>query len=204
MDKVAELVKAGKLREISDMRDETDLNGLKLAIDLKRGVEPEQAYAEALPHDAAAGQLCLQLQHSDRRHAARDAACGEILDEWIAWRLGCVRRRVYFRRIEEEGKAPSSQRSRQRSCSTSTSAISIIREHGARERRCAESDDRLRHRPGTGRVSSPRSSCATSTANTSSSAPRRPTSSNARSPSWRIRSRAAASCARSSFPSCSR
>ncbi len=40
MDKVAELVKAGKIKEITDMRDETDLNGLKLAIDLKRGVDP--------------------------------------------------------------------------------------------------------------------------------------------------------------------
>ena len=42
MDKVAELIKAGKIKEIADMRDETDLGGLKLTIDLKRGVEPEK------------------------------------------------------------------------------------------------------------------------------------------------------------------
>ena len=57
IDKVAELVKAGKLREVADMRDETDLSGLKLAIDLKRG---------------AVRQLRLQLQHPHRRQPARD------------------------------------------------------------------------------------------------------------------------------------
>ena len=71
IDKVAELVKAGKLREVADMRDETDLSGLKLAIDLKRGADPEQVM-QALPAHAAVRQLCLQLQHPHRRHAARD------------------------------------------------------------------------------------------------------------------------------------
>ena len=47
MDKVAELLKAGKIREISDMRDETDLNGLKLTIDLKRGTDPEKLMANS-------------------------------------------------------------------------------------------------------------------------------------------------------------
>ncbi len=42
IDKVAELIKAGKVREISDMRDETDLSGLKLTIDLKRGADPDK------------------------------------------------------------------------------------------------------------------------------------------------------------------
>ena len=42
MDKVAELIKAGKVKEITDMRDETDLNGLKLTIDLKRGTDPDK------------------------------------------------------------------------------------------------------------------------------------------------------------------
>mgnify|MGYP000252524305 CR=1 FL=1 len=42
MDKVAELVKGGKIREIADMRDETDLNGLKITIDLKRGADPDK------------------------------------------------------------------------------------------------------------------------------------------------------------------
>ena len=55
LDKVAELVKAGKVKEIADMRDETDLSGLKLAIDLKRGVDPDKLMAQALPADAPAG-----------------------------------------------------------------------------------------------------------------------------------------------------
>ena len=42
IDKVAELIKAGKVKEISDMRDETDLSGLKLTIDLKRGADPDK------------------------------------------------------------------------------------------------------------------------------------------------------------------
>ncbi|CAN4042142.1 PH domain-containing protein, partial [Dysosmobacter welbionis] len=42
LDKVAELIKAGRAKEIADMRDETDLSGLKLAIDLKRGVDPDK------------------------------------------------------------------------------------------------------------------------------------------------------------------
>lgn len=60
LDKVAELIKANKIREISDMRDETDLNGLKLTIDLKRGADG-QAHAEAVQDDDAAGCVRLQL-----------------------------------------------------------------------------------------------------------------------------------------------
>ena len=67
MDKVAELVKAGKAREIADMRDETDLGGLKLAIDLKRGDGPGKADGEALQAHAADGLLRLQLQYTHRR-----------------------------------------------------------------------------------------------------------------------------------------
>ena len=46
MDKVAELIKSGKIREIADMRDETDLSGLKLTIDLKRGTDPDKLMAK--------------------------------------------------------------------------------------------------------------------------------------------------------------
>ena len=56
IDKVAELIKAGKIREISDMRDETDLNGLKLTIDLKRGADPDKLMQKLFKHDDAAGQ----------------------------------------------------------------------------------------------------------------------------------------------------
>ena len=63
LDKVAELIKAGKAKEISDMRDETDLSGLKLAIDLKRGVDPDKLMTKLYKLTP----LCLQLQRADRR-----------------------------------------------------------------------------------------------------------------------------------------
>ena len=95
IDKVAELVKAGKLREISDMRDETDLNGLKLAIDVKRDVEPEKLMQKLFRmtplQDSFACNFNILLGGTPRV-----CGVGEILDEWIAWRLECVRRRVYF------------------------------------------------------------------------------------------------------------
>ncbi|MEG2833294.1 MAG: DNA gyrase subunit A, partial [Ruthenibacterium sp.] len=48
MDKIADLVKSGRVREVNDMRDETDLNGLKLTIDLKRGQDPEKVMQKLL------------------------------------------------------------------------------------------------------------------------------------------------------------
>ena len=95
IDKVAELVKTGKLREISDMRDETDLSGLKLAIDLKRGTDPEKLMAKLYKLtpllDSFACNFNILIAGNPRVMGV-----GEILDEWIAWRQECVRRRVYF------------------------------------------------------------------------------------------------------------
>ena len=95
MDKVAELMKAGKVREISDMRDETDLSGLKLTIDLKRGVDPEklmQKLNKLTPlTDPFACNFNILIGGNPRVMGV-----GEILDEWVAWRTDCVKRRVYF------------------------------------------------------------------------------------------------------------
>ena len=95
IDKVAELVKTGKLREISDMRDETDLSGLKLAIDLKRGTDPEKLMAKLFKFtpllDSFACNFNILIAGNPRVMGVR-----EILDEWIAWRQECIRRRVYF------------------------------------------------------------------------------------------------------------
>ena len=95
IDKVAELVKTGKLREISDMRDETDLSGLKLAIDLKRGTDPEKLMAKLFKLtpllDSFACNFNILIAGNPRVMGV-----GEILDEWIAWRQECIRRRVYF------------------------------------------------------------------------------------------------------------
>ena len=95
MDKVAELVKAGKAKEISDMRDETDLGGLKLAIDLKRGADPEKLMAKLFKStplmDSFACNFNILIAGTPRVMGVR-----EILSEWTAWRLDCVKRRIYF------------------------------------------------------------------------------------------------------------
>lgn len=95
IDKVAELVKTGKLREVSDMRDETDLSGLKLAIDLKRGTDPEKLMAKLFKLtpllDSFACNFNILIAGNPRVMGVN-----EILDEWIAWRQECIRRRVYF------------------------------------------------------------------------------------------------------------
>ncbi len=95
MDKCAELIKAGKLREVSDIRDETDLSGLKLAIDLKRGQDPArvmQKLFRATPLEDSFGCNFNVLIGG----TPRVLGVGEILTEWIAWRTECVRRRLVF------------------------------------------------------------------------------------------------------------
>jgi len=95
LDKVADLIKAGKLREINDMRDETDLNGLKLAIDLKRGVDPDKLMAKLFRsttlQDAIACNFNVLVAGTPRVMGVR-----ELLEEWCAWRTECVKRRAYF------------------------------------------------------------------------------------------------------------
>ncbi len=95
LDKVAELVKAGKVKEINDMRDETDLSGLKLTIDLKRGADPDKLMAKLFKltplEDTYSCNFNILIAGSPRVMGV-----GEILEEWIAWRTECVRRRVYF------------------------------------------------------------------------------------------------------------
>jgi len=94
IDKVAELVKANKLKEISDMRDETDLSGLKLTIELKRGVEPDKLMARLFKQtplmDSFSCNFNILIAGVPRVMGVR-----EILEEWTAWRADCVRRRVY-------------------------------------------------------------------------------------------------------------
>ena len=95
MDKVAELIKAGKVKEITDMRDETDLNGLKLTIDLKRGTDPDKLMEKLMKsttlQDTMSCNFNVLIAGMPRVMGVR-----ELLDEWCAWRTECVRRRVYF------------------------------------------------------------------------------------------------------------
>ena len=95
IDKVAELVKAGKLREVADMRDETDLSGLKLAIDLKRGADPEQVMQKLFRLTPLCDSFACNFNILIAGNP-RVMGVGEILDEWIAWRMECIRRRVFF------------------------------------------------------------------------------------------------------------
>ncbi len=95
LDKVAELVKAGKVKEISDMRDETGLNGLKLAIDLKRGVDPDKLMTK-LYKLTSLEDTCSCNFNILIAGMPRVMGVGEILEEWVAWRTNSVRRRIYF------------------------------------------------------------------------------------------------------------
>ena len=95
MDKVADLIKAGRIKEIADMRDETDLGGLKLTIDLKRGVDPDklmQKLFRSTPlQDSFPCNFNILIAGMPRVMGV-----GEILEEWTAWRTECVRRRIFF------------------------------------------------------------------------------------------------------------
>ena len=95
LDKVAELMNAGKIREINDMRDETDLSGLKLTIDLKRGVDPEKLMQKLFKltplQDTVSCNFNILIAGMPRVMGV-----GEALEEWSAWRTESVRRRVYF------------------------------------------------------------------------------------------------------------
>lgn len=94
-DKVVDLVKTGKLREVSYIRDETGIDGLKIAIDLKRGTDPDKLmqklYRLTPLQDSYACNFNILIAGTPRVMGVR-----EILTEWIAFREECVRRRTYF------------------------------------------------------------------------------------------------------------
>ena len=95
MDKVVDLIKLGKIREISDMRDETDLGGLKLTIDCKRGTDPEKLMQKLFRmtplEDSFSCNFNVLIAGSPRVLGVR-----ELLEEWTAFRRECVRRGIYF------------------------------------------------------------------------------------------------------------
>ena len=95
IDKIAELVKTGKVREIADVRDETDLSGLKIAIDLKRGTDPEKLMARLMKlttlQDSFSCNFNVLIGGMPRVLGVQ-----QILEEWTSWRTECVRRRVFF------------------------------------------------------------------------------------------------------------
>ena len=103
MDKVAELIKAGKIKEIADMRDETDLGGLKLTIDLKRGVDPDKLmqklYRLTPLQDSFPCNFNVLIAGMPRVMGV-----GEILTEWTAWRTDCIKRRLFFQIGKKEDR----------------------------------------------------------------------------------------------------
>ena len=94
-EKIIELAKTGKTREISDVRDESDLSGLKLTIDLKRGTDPDKLMAKLFRStpllDSQSCNFNILIAGMPRVMGVR-----EILEEWTAWRMDSVRRRTYF------------------------------------------------------------------------------------------------------------
>ena len=95
MDKIADLVKDGRVKEINDMRDETDLNGLRLTLDLKRGQDPDKLMAKLFRltplEDNFSANFNILIGGMPRVMGVR-----EILTEWAAFRVDCVRRRVSY------------------------------------------------------------------------------------------------------------
>ena len=126
MDKVAELIKAGKIREIADMRDETDLGGLKLTIDLKRGVDPDKLMQKLFRmtplQDSFACNFNILIAGMPRV-----MGIVEILSEWTAWRMDCVRRRLYFQ-VQKKRERLHLLKGLERILMDIDKAIAIIRE----------------------------------------------------------------------------
>ena len=96
IEKVIDLVKLKKITEINDIRDETDLNGLKITIDLKRGADPEKLMKKIVKmtplEDSFSCNFNILIAGSPRVLGVK-----EFISEWVAFREECVRRRVYFK-----------------------------------------------------------------------------------------------------------
>ena len=103
IDKVVDLNKAGKIKEIADIRDESDLGGLKLTIDLKRGVDPDKLMQKLMRmtplQDTFPCNFNILIAGMPRVMGV-----GEILEEWTAWRTDCVKRRIYFQIQKKEDR----------------------------------------------------------------------------------------------------
>ncbi len=103
IDKMTELIKAGKLKEVSDVRDETGLQGLKIAIDIKAGVDPEKLMQKLMKMtplmDSFSCNFNILIGGTPKVMGVR-----EILDEWSAWRTESIRRRVHYDLSKKESR----------------------------------------------------------------------------------------------------
>ena len=103
VEKIIELAKQGKLREVADVRDETDLEGLKITIDLKRGTDPDKLMAKLYKmttlEDSFACNFNVLVGGAPQVLGVR-----QLLEEWTAFRVECVRRRTYFELTKKKEK----------------------------------------------------------------------------------------------------
>ena len=103
VEKIIELAKGSKLKEVADVRDETDLTGMKITIDLKRGVDPEKLMQKLFKlttlEDSFACNFNVLVAGVPRVMGVR-----ELLEEWTAFRIECVRRRTYFDLTKKQEK----------------------------------------------------------------------------------------------------
>ena len=95
VEKVVDLVKHGKLKEISDIRDETGLDGLKITIDLKRGVDPDRLMQRLFKFTPLEDSFSCNFNVLIAG-VPRVLGVGDLLQEWVAFRIECVRRRTHF------------------------------------------------------------------------------------------------------------
>lgn len=95
IDKIIDLVKQNKIKEINDVRNETDLNGLKIAIDIKRSADPEKLMAKLYQMtpltDSFSCNFNILVNGSPKTMGIKN-----ILDEWIDFRMSCIKRQVAF------------------------------------------------------------------------------------------------------------
>ena len=103
IEKIIDLVKQGKVKEISDVRDETGIDGLKITIDLKRGIDPEKLMAKLFRfttlEDSYACNFNVLIGGVPMVLGVK-----ALLEEWIAFRIECVKRRTYFDRNKKAEK----------------------------------------------------------------------------------------------------
>lgn len=103
IEKIIDLVKQGKVREISDVRDETGIDGLKITIDLKRGTDPDKLMAKLFKlttlEDSYACNFNVLIAGVPRVLGVK-----ELLEEWIAFRIECVKRRTFYDRTKKAEK----------------------------------------------------------------------------------------------------
>lgn len=95
IDKIVEMIKAGRIKEINDVRDETDLKGLKIAIDLKRGTDADKLIAKLFKYTTLEDTFSCNMNLLINGRPKVLGVKG-ILEEWLIFRRGCIKRSTYF------------------------------------------------------------------------------------------------------------